>query len=522
MKSWIAFVGLSFILIGHSLGQVVALTKVSYAIDVQFFIKERSIKGTVVLTTIISGDQKVLALDMHDSLHLDQVMVDGVLVKAVRTANKLNVPLPTSPLAKRVISVAYHGQPLRAVKPPWQGGVVWSIDKLGRPWVGVACQNVGSGVWFPSLAGWGDKAAPVTLRLTYPSEQGLYAVGNGTQLNDSVNGAWRTTTWHTAHAISPYNINFTIGALKPLHSVYQRPDGTGYDTDLYMLDYDTARAKMHFSNLHQMLGCIESKFGPYPFPIDGYALVETPYVGMEHQSAVAYGDGLVNNSFGFDFILLHESLHEWWGNAVTAASDQHMWVNEGFCTYAEYQVLSCWKGDSIADSWLDRQRTFVLNKLPIANRSSYDFRDTDPYYKAAWFIHTMRHALDPEGTRWESWIRRFQDEVAFAKTGQVLTTPQVIAWWSKVAGVDLKPAAETYLYTAELPCLQLDTSSASVRVRWKNKTPGLAYELGQDVVIADNRKWQRLPIQSKETIKKLLAGAQHRFLFDIDKGSKTH
>ncbi len=230
------------------------------------------------------------------------------------------------------LSIYYHGKPVIAANPPWEGGFIWSKDKNNQPWVAVSCEVDGASLWWPVKDHLSDKPDSMKLSFTIPS--GLNCVSNGKMIDSIASGAKTTYRWKVTYPINSYSATFYFGKYAHFSIPFKGIDTT-FNLDFYVLPYNLDIARKHFEQIVNMLHFYESVYGPYPWPRDGYKLVESPYEGMENQTAIAYGNGYKNLVNLFDQIILHESAHEWWGNSVTVPDFAEVWIHEGFATYSE-------------------------------------------------------------------------------------------------------------------------------------------------------------------------------------------
>ncbi len=324
---------------------------------------------------------------------------------------------------------SYSGTPIEAKEPPWDGGMVWRNDPKGDPWLGVCCQGLGSSVWWPAPPDHLQEADTVQFTCIYPSS--LFFKGNGKLLKDSIANNLRFTTWQTTYPINLYNITANIADYAHYSEVLKRNDGSELAIDYYPLRYNLEKAKKQFAQTIPMLHCFEGAYGQYPCQNDGFSVVETAYAGMEHQGAIAYGNGYKDGYRGddysgvgiwFDFILVHESAHEWWGNSVTAASPADFWMQEAFCTYAEMKYVQCRFGNEAAEKYIAAKERLVENKAAIL---SGDVRaEIDMYAKGALMLHTLSRFAKSAET-WDSLLSSFAVENKFKK----LNTQDVVVWF---------------------------------------------------------------------------------------------
>jgi len=376
------------------------------------------------------------------------------------------------------LMITYEGHPVKAERAPWDGGLVMEKDGNGKPWIGMACQGQGASIWLPCKDFQGEEPDSMTLGLIVP--RGLQAIGNGrlvqtTKQNGGLEEAW---VWKVRNPINLYDITFYIGDYAHWSDTLQGAKGP-LSLDYYVLRANLARAKKHFKVVKPMLHCFEDKLGPYPFYEDGYKLVDAPYLGMEHQSAVAYGNeykmgyrGKDRSRTGvgldFDFIIIHESGHEWFGNNITAYDKADTWIHEGFTTYTETLFEECLKGRDRAFLYQQGKRDLVRNDRPV--QGHYDACDEgsgDHYDKAALMIHTIRLIMDDD--------KRFFDMLKAMNTRfyhQTVSGHEVETFMSSYSGKNLSRIFNQYLRQTNPPVLSLKWKEGQLTYRWKDCAPG--------------------------------------------------
>ena len=305
------------------------------------------------------------------------------------------------------IKIKYGGYPIEAKNPPWDGGFVFSKDNNNKPWIGVSCQGIGASLWWPCKDHQSDE--PDSMRIKVAVRYPLKIIANGdlrsdTAIWDQYFNSWMNVSeWFVSYPINNYNVTLNIGDYVHFSDNYISNNDT-LRLDYYVLNGNEQKAKQHFEQVKPMMQCFENYFGKYPFWNDGYALVETPYLGMEHQSAIAYGNNYMPGYNGntshtdgllFDFIIIHETGHEWWGNSITTNDIADMWVHEGFCTYAEALYVECIHGYDTMLSYINNKKRMVRNNKPIigpyhVNRQG----STDMYFKGSLMLHTLRNIIN--------------------------------------------------------------------------------------------------------------------------------
>jgi aminopeptidase N len=402
------------------------------------------------------------------------------------------------------LTIYYHGKPREAVRPPWDGGWIFTKDNLGRPWMSVACQGLGASVWYPCKDHQSDEPdSGASLSITVPDT--LIAVGNG-RLKEKISNNDETATykWEVVNPINNYDIIPYIGKYVTWHEDYNGEKGK-LDCDFWVLDYELEKAKVQFKQVDSMLHCFEYWMGPYPFYEDGYKLVQAPHLGMEHQSAVAYGNKFANGYLGrdlsgtgwglkWDFIIVHESGHEWFGNNITTNDLADMWVHEGFTNYSETLYTTCQDGVEAGNAYCIGTRKKIKNDKPIiAHYGVNEQGSGDMYYKGGNMLHTIRQVINNDDKFREIW--RGLNKEFYHKT---VTTKQIENYISEHANIDFSKVFDQYLRTTKIPVLEYKTNTTSVSFRWTNCVKGfnlpVKVNVGKEVWIKPTEEWKTLEI----------------------------
>jgi aminopeptidase N len=420
-----------------------------------------------------------LQIDLMEPLQVDSMVQDGRAVAYRREGNAFFAALPAAPAvgARGTLVVHYHGRPQIAVNPPWQGGFTWTTDSLNRPWIVTTDQGMGASVWWPNKDTQADEPDSQRVALTVP--QPLIDVSNG-RLRSTKQNADGTTTyeWFVRNPINNYAIAVAAGHYAHYSEVYRGLRGE-LTLDYWPLDYHLDAAKRQFPQSRSMLRCFEGWFGPYPWYEDGYKLIEVPNTGMEHQSAVSYGNWYRNGyrlrdgsgtglGLTWDFIIVHESAHEWFGNNITAKDNADMWVHESFANYAEGLYTECLFGKDAGARYLIGNRRGIRNDRPIV--PDYGVNDQgsgDMYPKGGNMLHTIRQLVDDD-VRWRSILRGLNRTFWH----QTVTGRQVEDYISRSAGRDLSRVFEQYLRTTMIPTLEYRISGDTLSYRWTDVVPG--------------------------------------------------
>jgi aminopeptidase N len=421
------------------------------------------ITGTTVMSAIALEDCDTIQMDLHANMEIENLMQithwnhdteTKVTASYYREADALFVILP-EPAVQSLefkITVRYKGTPPKAKRAPWRGGFVRKEDDNKNPWWGVACQSEGASMWWACKDVVDDEPLSATISFFVPN--GFVAVSNGqlTQ-HETYEGGEEYWKWEVTYPINLYNITFYIGKYKLLHDTYtSKVTGDTLALNHYVLEQDYDKAKEHFKQLKDHLAFYEEVFGPYPFYDDGYKLVQSPYAGMEHQTAIAYGNKFKNNYLGFDYIILHETAHEWWGNSVTAEDLAEGWIHEGFATYAECLYVERTKGYQAYKDYLRTYRWTIINRRPLVGVYGiryFNYKDGDIYTKGAWVLHTLRETIGNDSVFFDiikTFATRFKYRNAASADFQNLVNEKT--------GTDYKWFFDQYLYNRFVPELE--------------------------------------------------------------------
>ncbi len=382
-----------------------------------------------------------------------------------REGNVYRVAPPAGGLVsgkKYTLHLAYAGTPKTALNPPWDGGLVWSKDGNGKPWAAVACQGDGASIWFPCKDLQSDEPDSGAV-LIFKCPPGLDVIANGRRIADL--STWRKDTagwtgWRVTQTINPYDITFYLGDYVGWKDTLAGEGGT-LDLSYYVLRENEQKARKQFAVVKPMLHCFEGWMGKYPFYADGYKLVESPYLGMEHQSAVAYGNdykmgykGYDRSNTGvglkFDYIIIHETAHEWWGNSITAADVADNWIHEGFATYSEALFAECLLGKPAGERFQTGEQQNIAHDRPVIG--TYGLREEgsgDQYDKGATVVRMLR-GLFFHDLYFRQALRLLHKNYYH----QTVTSAQVESFWAEQIGRNLKPFFDQYLRRAELPALE--------------------------------------------------------------------
>ncbi len=474
-----------------------------YDLHVRVDPSDSSISGWNAITYRVLRPHQAMQIDLQEPMVVDSFVQDHHVLRSRRDGNAFFVTLqaPQRTEATNEITVYYHGRPRVAIHPPWDGGFIWQRDSLGDPWVATANEGIGASVWWPLKDYLADEPDSQNIAITVPDP--MIDVSNG-RLRAVVPNADHTTTydWFVTEPINLYDVEVNAGDYTHFSTIYHGEDGT-LTMDFWPLAYHLRAAERQWRQSLSMMKCFEHWFGPYPWYEDGYKLIEAPHLGMEHQSGIAYGNHFENGYLGrdlsgtglglqWDFIIVHESAHEWWGNSITDKDAADMWIHESFANYAEGLYTECLDGKAAGESYTRGTRRLIRNDRPIiAPYGVHAEGSGDMYYKGGNMLNTIRQIVNDDA-RWRDVLRGLQKEFRH----QTVTSAQVEDAMSRLAGVDLSKVFQEYLTTTMVPELDYRFSGTRVSYRWTNVVPGFDMPVkvtlaqGEYRFIHPTEKWQ--------------------------------
>ena len=501
-----------------------------YHLSLKLDPKEKFIKGFTEIHFDAVKDFNVLQIDLFKELKINRIEFENHDLSFSREFNAVFVNFTRNIIQgeNTSIKVYYEGNPRVAVNPPWDGGFSWEKDENGSDWIGVSCQGLGASSWWPNKDHQSDEPDSMLISCQVPA--GLKCVANGNlRFHDLRKSTmyYNTYHWFVSNPINNYDVSLNIGDYTHFSDVYITGNDT-LDLDFYVLRYNEEKARKQFQEVKPMLSCYENFFGLYPFWDDGYALVETPYLGMEHQSAIAYGNGYLpgykgNTNFiaglDFDYIIVHETGHEWWGNSITANDIADMWIQESFCTYSEVLFVECMYGHEAMIKYVKNQMRMVRNDKPIVGIPHVHQKgSSDMYHKGSAVLHTIRNLIENDSL-WYDLMLSMTDHFKH----QTIDGIDVLNYINEKSGYDFDYLYEQYLYSADLPQFQYKILSKKdktyLQYRWEaNKSFDMPIKvrLNQNEWnwIYPNTDWQEvlLELSSKD-----FEIATHLFLIDVKK-----
>ncbi|HET8837588.1 MAG TPA: M1 family metallopeptidase [Flavobacteriaceae bacterium] len=483
-----------------------------YDLTLKVLPQEKFITGYNEITFEVKHKLETMQIDLFENMQVDSILHNGKKLEYEREFNAVFIQFE-APLKKNTvqkIKFYYSGNPIVAEHAPWDGGFVFTKDSLGNPWISTAVQGIGASLWYPNKDTQSDEPDQgAELHIAVPN--GLMDVSNGRLIGkkDLGNG-FTQWNWKVVNPINNYSLSLNIGNYVHFSGKYKT-----LDLNYWVLPQDLEKAKKQFTQVIGMMDCFYEHFGAYPFIEDGFKLVQTPYLGMEHQSAVAYGNHFENGYLGrdlshtgiglkFDFIIIHESGHEWFGNSITASDIADMWIHESFTTYAESVYVECQWGKEEALEYLYGIRKNIQNKAPIIGDYGVNSEGSgDMYYKGANLLNTLRSIVDDD-EKWWSILR----EYSLHFRHKIIEAEDVIDFFEKKTGRKLEPVFDQYLRFAEIPELQFKKEDNRVYFRWetdvkKFKMPVDILLGGKEIRIFPKTKWRKLkisPMEPKEIV----------------------
>ena len=479
-----------------------------YDLHVAITPRDSSIAGYNGITYRVAAPAQEMQIDLMEPLQVDSMIQDRRKVNFRREGAAFFATLKAPQRVGDVknITVYYHGHPRVATNPPWAGGFTWGADSLGRPWVVTTDQGMGASAWWPNKDTQADEPDSQRVALTLPAP--MMDVSNGRLRSVTPNKNGTTTfEWMVVNPINNYAIAVAAGQYAHYTESYDGLKGK-LSMDYWPLDYNLANARRQFPQARSMMQCFEHWFGPYPWYEDGYKLIEVPNSGMEHQSAVAYGNWYQNGyrkrdssglglGLAFDFIIVHESAHEWWGNNITAKDNADMWVHESFANYAEGIYTECILGKDAGARYIVGNRRGIRNDRPII--PAYGVNDQgsgDMYPKGGEMLHTIRQIVNDDA-KWRD-ILTGLNKTFWHRT---VMGSEIEHFISDRAGTDLSKVFDQYLRTTMIPVLEWGIDGDTLSYRWSSVVPGFDMPVRATLdwptmgVLHPTTSWQRTRVR---------------------------
>lgn len=445
-----------------------------YHLDVKIDIDQKSVSGSNLFAFTATQNFNKLQFDLFSNLKVEKVVYKGAELPFTKEYNAVFVTFPKTITkgSKDNFTVFYAGNPVIAKRPPWDGGFIFKKDSAGNPFVSVACQGFGASCWWPNKDHQSDEVDSMKISISVPNS--LQEISNGRLLNtvDKPDG-YKQYNWVVSNPINNYDVTFYIGKYAHWQDSYDGEAGK-LSIDYWALQTDSANARPHWdADVKPMIKCFEYWFGKYPWYKDGYKLVQAPHLGMEHQSAVAYGNQFKKGYLGrdlsgtghglnWDFITIHESGHEWFGNSITAKDIADMWIHEGFTNYSEVLYVECSENKAAADEYVIGLQKIIRNDVPVIGPYGVNKEGSgDMYPKGANLIHTIRQLINDDEK-----FRRILRGLGTTFYHKTVTTAEIENYISKQSGLKLDKVFDQYLRYTNIPVLEYKINNGELTYRW--------------------------------------------------------
>lgn len=446
-----------------------------YHLDIKVNPETKTIAGKNTIQYTVLKPNQVLQIDLQEPLVLTKVTQNDKALEIKHDGNAHFVTLKDQQNIGETNSVIayYEGKPREAIRAPWDGGISWKKDNNGNHFIASSCQGLGASVWWPNKDHMYDEVDSMDISVTVP--KGLMNVSNG-RLKSVIDNKDETitTNWHVANPINNYGVNINIGNYANFSEVYKGEKGD-LDMNYFVLKENLEKAKEHFKDAPKMMKAFEHWFGPYPFYEDSFKLVEVPYLGMEHQSSVTYGNKYMDGYLGddlsgtgwglkFDFIIIHESGHEWFANNITNIDIADMWIHESFTSYSENLFLDYYYGKEAAAEYVIGKRKNIRNDRPLIGEYNVNNEGSgDMYYKGENMLHTLRQLVNDD-EKWRQILRMLNSKFYH----QTVTTQQIEDCLTEASGLDLKGFFNQYLRTTKIPALEYKIYKREIKFNWNH------------------------------------------------------
>lgn len=466
-----------------------------YHLDISVNPSDSTIKGTNTVIYRVVKPYTRMQIDLQEPMKLTGATMNGESLIFKREGNVYWIDISENQEKDKIYSLVltYGGRPIVSVRPPWSGGIAWKKDSKGLPFIASAVQGEGASIWWPCKDHMYDEPDSMLISVNVPGN--LMDVSNGRLRKvDNKKDGTKTFHWFVANPISNYGVNINIGDYTHFSEQFNGEKGI-LDCDYYVLKEDLEKAKVQFKQAPMMLKAFEHWFGPYPFYEDSYKLVQAPYLGMEHQSSVTYGNRFENGYLGtdlsstgwglkFDFIIIHESGHEWFANNITYEDIADMWVHESFTNYAENLYVEYYYGKEAGTEYLLGTRMKILNDRPIVGFYGVNYSGSgDMYYKGGNMLHTLRQIVNDD-EKWRGILRGMNKDFYH----QVVKGSQIENYLSEKTGLDLRTFFNQYLRDVRIPVFEYYVKGNELTFRWNNCVPGFnmplkIYADGKGIII---------------------------------------
>jgi len=483
-----------------------------YHLNIKVNLKDSTIQGSNTIYYKVLKPNEKMQIDLQPPLTISKVLQDDEELKIIRDSNVYYIVLKRQqePGTLNNVTIHYSGKLPFAKDPPWDGGFSWEQDSLGKPFIATSCQGIGASIWWPNKDHMYDEVDSMLISVNVPD--GLVGVANGRLRDvDNLKDGTQTYHWFVSNPINNYGVNVNIADYVHFSEKYKGANGL-LDCEYYVLKENYEKAKNHFKQVPLMLKAFEYWFGPYPFYEDAYKLVEVSYLGMEHQSSVTYGNQYKNGILGvdytgtgwglkFDYIIIHESAHEWFANNITYKDIADMWIHEGFATYSESLYLEYHFGISSAEEYIQGLRKMIAHDKPMIGTYDVNHEGSgDMYSKGANILHTLRQIVNDDN-KWRKILRGLNRDFYHS----TVTTKEIEDYLSEKAGIDLTSFFNQYLRSIQIPILEYYFTEKELVYRWINtvsdfEMPVIIYLDGSEKRIHPKTIWtlEHIKVKSKE------------------------
>ncbi len=488
-----------------------------YKLDISVFPESKSLAGYVDMKFRATEDFLTLQMDLFENMQIDKIVFPArdnreLAFKRRFNAFFVNLGEKLEKGSVETIRIYYSGKPVEAKNAPWDGGFVWSQDEKERTWIGVACEGDGASLWWPNKDHLSDEPESMDISIAVPNH--LMCIANGRLVgSEDMKDDFKKFHWEVAYPINNYNVSINIAHYAHFSDTYTAQDGEELNLDYYVLDYNLEKAKEHFKQVDIVLESFEHYFGKYPFWKDGFALIETPYLGMEHQSGIAYGNqymrgylgGMIPRDMDWDYIIVHETGHEYFGNSISCNDHAEMWLHESFTTYMEALFVEYTMSFKDAVRYLKSQRYFITNKQPIIGPMDVNWTQwssSDHYYKGAWILHTLRNSINDDEIWWDL-LKSFHEDNRIKN----LDSGAFFKHVEKKTGRNYDAFFEQYLFYPGLPELQFKVKRKGKKIklsyRWEADVPGFNMPVtffvgGEQQKVFPTSEWSTKTISCKK------------------------
>jgi len=466
-----------------------------YHLDISVHPETKSIKGKNTIQYTILEPYQTLQIDLQPPMKLTKAVQDGeeLVVVTEGNAHFISLKKPQTAIgSQEEIEIFYEGNPRVAVRAPWDGGISWKKDSNGNDFIASSCQGLGASVWWPNKDHMYDEVDSMKISVNVPKH--LMDVSNGRlESIEEYDNETTTYNWVVTNPINNYGVNINIGDYVHFSEIYEGEKGP-LDMDYFVLRDHLEKAKKQFKDAPKMMKAFEHWFGPYPFYEDSFKLVEVPYLGMEHQSSVTYGNEFKQGYLGrdlsgtgwglkFDFIIIHESGHEWFANNITYKDAADMWVHEGFTAYSENLFLDYHYGTEASADYVIGTRKNIQNDKPVIG--NYDVNSegsSDMYYKGANMLHTLRQLVNDD-EKWRQLLRGLNETFYH----QTVNTKEIENYISEFSGLNLTAFFNQYLRDVRVPTLEYSIKKKQLSYRWINVVEN--FEMPIEIEINEEKQW---------------------------------